>query len=549
MKILNLIVLLLFTRVLAIAVTCTWIGPTTGNWGTAANWSCGHVPLPADDVVITNALVTLDVSPVVNNLNVTRSTSYVIDGPGNLTVNGAFNMLGNINNSGGITINGTLNWNYSFVAVGTVTCNGVTTIGSVNSVGISFSTVVLNGGGTWVGHDLTFFNPQGVLRVPVGATLEHTGTDATIGNGNPSGRFEVLGTFKKTGAGTLSNPLLPGLNFINSGTFDIGPGCTYSSGGVLTNSGLIKGSGQIFVNVLNQTGSIAPGNSPGILTLSKLPSGTTNTYIELQGTTTPGVDYDQIQIPGTGPWLGPGVISGTLNISFLNGFTPVIGNQFIIMTCANGCTGNFSNIVHPGSNPNAWQIDMSNPNQVKLILGQKLPIHLVNFSAKLIEDRVNLLWSTASESNNMGYFVDRMNNEDGSWKEIGFVSGQSLIKQENYSYDDERPQPGFNYYRLRQVDFKGKEEYSGIVKIEFSYSNNINDLVVAPNPVFDKTLVTIPEGGISMEVFDVNGRLVLSKGVQSATSVYLNMEGFQIGIYLVKIITGSGFKSVRIFKK
>ncbi len=109
---LNVLVVLLFTGVSANAVNCTWIGSTTGNWGTAANWSCGHVPLQTDDVVISEALVTLNVSPVVNNLNVTRITStvgYVVDGPGSLTVYGTFNMMGDMNNSGGVTISTYLN--------------------------------------------------------------------------------------------------------------------------------------------------------------------------------------------------------------------------------------------------------------------------------------------------------------------------------------------------------------------------------------------------------------------------------------------------------
>ena len=36
----------------AFGATCTSNVATTGNWGTAGSWSCGHVPLAADDVVI-----------------------------------------------------------------------------------------------------------------------------------------------------------------------------------------------------------------------------------------------------------------------------------------------------------------------------------------------------------------------------------------------------------------------------------------------------------------------------------------------------------------
>jgi hypothetical protein len=410
-------------------------------------------------------------------------------------------------------------------------------------------TVLLNGGGSWVGNDITLAN-GGILRIPLGTTLLHTGTNGRLGwgGGGQGEKFDVRGTFSKITAGSIQSDI----PIDNSGTFSMGTGSTFNTGlvstGTFNNSGILKGNGTFNIYSLIQTGSISPGNSTGILTMDRLPNGTTNTYIELQGTVTPGVDYDQIVVTSGFAPGSPGVLSGTLNISFLNGFTPVIGNQFIIMTCASGCTGNFSNIVHPGSNPNAWQIDRTNPNQVKLILAQKLPIHLVNFTATQIDDRVLLQWSTASESDTKGYYVDRMKKVDNNWKEIGFVSGHSLIKQEKYSYVDEKPLSGFNYYRLRQIDFNAHEEYSNIVKVEINFSNN-NELFIAPNPVFDKTLVTIPKGGISLEVYDVLGRQVFFQDVHAVSSKYIDMKGFKTGTYLFKVKSDTGFKSARVLKK
>ena len=36
------------------SATCTWTGNTNTKWTTSSNWSCGHVPTDADDVVIPN---------------------------------------------------------------------------------------------------------------------------------------------------------------------------------------------------------------------------------------------------------------------------------------------------------------------------------------------------------------------------------------------------------------------------------------------------------------------------------------------------------------
>lgn len=354
--------------------TCTYIGGYNGLWNLASNWSCGHIPNPTDNVVINENYVNITGSIVVNNLDI--SSAVALTGPGSLTVNGILNMNSDIESTGDININSAFNWkSNSFNRAGTVNLNGYTTIGANGNVGIGTKLVKLNNGGTWVGNDI-FICFGGVLQIPEGDTLVHTGASAQIYcGGNRDGvKFEVFGTFRKTTPGTIYVGAVPLIS--NSGTINLETGSTLNMGApsVFNSSGLLAGNGQFYFNgtTVNLTGSISPGNSPGIIKFNYFPTGTTNTYIEIQNIGTPGVDYDQI-LANEAYWpTATGVISGTLNISFLNGFTPTIGNEFIIVKCPGGCTGNFSNIVHPGNNPNAWQLDRSNSTEVKLKLVQCL---------------------------------------------------------------------------------------------------------------------------------------------------------------------------------
>ena len=51
------------------AASCTWGAPATGNWATAANWSCGIVPGAADDATIgLTKTVTIDTTQAIRSL-------------------------------------------------------------------------------------------------------------------------------------------------------------------------------------------------------------------------------------------------------------------------------------------------------------------------------------------------------------------------------------------------------------------------------------------------------------------------------------------------
>lgn len=95
-----------------------------------------------------------------------------------------------------------------------------------------------------------------------------------------------------------------------------------------------------------------------------------------------------------------------------------------------------------------------------------LPIILVSFQGRLVDNTVSRLeWQTAIEKNNKGFSLER--SIDGyTYTEIAFIEGKGDTNTGNkYSYTDILPHRGTYYYRLRQEDFDGKEQYSRIVQV------------------------------------------------------------------------------------
>ena len=98
--------------------------------------------------------------------------------------------------------------------------------------------------------------------------------------------------------------------------------------------------------------------------------------------------------------------------------------------------------------------------------GTALPIELLSFEAKSLENDVLLFWKTASELNNHFFTLER------SFDGIHFTPIQRIYsygdsKDESiYSYLDNDYINGINYYKLKQTDYNGDEKEFEIVAID-----------------------------------------------------------------------------------
>ncbi|MBS4032906.1 MAG: right-handed parallel beta-helix repeat-containing protein [Ignavibacterium sp.] len=101
-----------------------------------------------------------------------------------------------------------------------------------------------------------------------------------------------------------------------------------------------------------------------------------------------------------------------------------------------------------------------------------IPVELVSFTAIVTGTSVQLSWSTASETNNVGFEIERSVISNGvrnlTWEEIGFVEGKGTSTEiQNYSFTDQNVVSGTNAYRLKQIDFDGSFTYSNLIEVEF----------------------------------------------------------------------------------
>ncbi len=166
-----------------------------------------------------------------------------------------------------------------------------------------------------------------------------------------------------------------------------------------------------------------------------------------------------------------------------------------------------------------------------------LPIELLSFDARTIPEGVELLWRTASETDNDFFSIERA--DDGLvFREIGRLpgAGTTLLPQE-YLFVDENPLPGTNYYRLRQVDFNGQFSYSPLRSVTFSRS--ISSLSALPNPTGDRLTLRWDqpaEPGAFLRIFRMTGEQVYQDRLAEGSNTYeADLSRLAPGLYFVEV--------------
>ena len=164
-----------------------------------------------------------------------------------------------------------------------------------------------------------------------------------------------------------------------------------------------------------------------------------------------------------------------------------------------------------------------------------LPVTLVSFNAKAENNRVLVTWKTASEINNNHFEVERSTNGTG-FTTIATQAGQgSTSVPFSYIAYDYKPNPGINYYRLKQVDNNGSENFSEIKAANFSLSNADDAMDIYPNPV-SADFVNIQldtKNYYIIELEDLSGKVLISQKVNSTSLNQLNLTGILPGTYFI----------------
>lgn len=293
------------------------------------------------------------------------------------------------------------------------------------------------------------FGSGSSFSISDGATLEYTGsttsTDRTLSLGSGGGRIAVNGAATNlTWAGTISGA--GGLTKSGFGTLALSGTNTYTGGTTIVdgklrlngsvtgpvaimNLGTLSGTGTIFGNV-SGTGRLAPGNSPGIITINGNYTQSASGTLEIEfGGTTPGTQHDKVTVSGAAS------LAGRLEVPLINSYVPPVGTEIEFLTAATGVSGQFNALVAPNleainltNNTNLAFLAVYGSNNVRLRVVEKNGDVLFSSVSQQAEWSTAGTWSTAQPPDFQNV-VDMANLYNGGLQTVTVSSADAKVHQ------------------------------------------------------------------------------------------------------------------------
>jgi hypothetical protein len=206
-----------------------------------------------------------------------------------------------------------------------------------------------------------------------------------------------------------------------------------------------------------------------------------------------------------------------------------------------------SDSPNDGINQNVYKWFAQQQNSV-------LPVKLKSYTARLLGKKVIIDWITTMEESNEYFTIERA-GDDQKFASIATVPGAGDNTGEKaYSFTDNNPLAGLNYYRLVQTDIDGKKSYFEIKRI-LNSSNKSSSVIVSPNPFGENLSAFInldKSQRLYITVSDMTGKILkTANGIYGQGSSELKIQSGELpkGIYLLKV-SGENFNSTqKVIKK
>jgi hypothetical protein len=169
-----------------------------------------------------------------------------------------------------------------------------------------------------------------------------------------------------------------------------------------------------------------------------------------------------------------------------------------------------------------------------------LPIELLSFNAVCEGNIVSLNWTTATETNN-DYFTVERSKDAQTWETVTMIPGAGNSNTTlYYNSTDNQPYPDYTYYRLKQTDYNGAFTYSNVVIAGCGNETPFNFISVSNSQGggIDFSFTANQGESYTYALYDLQGKLLIDnsgKAVSGMNQVHINTQTFSQSIYILTL--------------
>ncbi len=177
--------------------------------------------------------------------------------------------------------------------------------------------------------------------------------------------------------------------------------------------------------------------------------------------------------------------------------------------------------------------------------GGALPVEFITIGAAQTMNAIQVSWE-ASCDNATSHFIIEKSADGLSFTNIGVVKAAIVAARcvTNYSFTDNRPSGGINYYRIKGFNKDGNFRLSGLARVNANANGQLVQLY--PNPVHNVLtlqLTNLEKGAYTIRVNDMSGKLLQVSRFNVALTFQtstVNVAPLAPGKYMVSLVNEKG---------
>jgi hypothetical protein len=182
-----------------------------------------------------------------------------------------------------------------------------------------------------------------------------------------------------------------------------------------------------------------------------------------------------------------------------------------------------------------------------------LPVKLLNFTARLANEKVWLAWSASQEQNVSHYCIESSYDNKNYTQAALLFPAEEVVAVNNYSYKDpiKNAAAPVIYYRLKMVDKDGRFKYSKTKFVRLGNGDDNAKITAYPNPVVNELHISVPQNWqnkiVIGQLLNTNGSIIKTFSIQQ--SAIIGMSDVPTGTYYIRVVNGKEISTRPIVKK
>lgn len=172
-----------------------------------------------------------------------------------------------------------------------------------------------------------------------------------------------------------------------------------------------------------------------------------------------------------------------------------------------------------------------------------LPTTLFGFNGNLLPNQTTLLhWQTGAENSGIRYEIERSSHKQ-HFEKLGMLPAQGGEGNHQYSFIDQHPLSGDNYYRIKIINQNGEMVYSDIINVNTPVEQTTLGAVY-PNPSVHSLsieIASVKKDRATLDVLDMTGKTVYREITdlnQGGNTIQISTRSLAQGHYLLKCELG-----------